>query len=191
MEKISVILLILIFASFLPVFARSTKANVRAASQAPQVQTDWNQPTGMAHILNQPTMANVAITGSYPDLINQPTIPVIQAYEGTSQRLNPFIVYKSATVSSGVAVANFTTDGTSGGTSLCPNGIIQDSVNVIVSDSTGPYPSSWAFSNSNKTLTATVNKSSPTGVIALLGINILSAPVSANGATAKMSAVCY
>lgn len=38
------------------------------------VNTDWNSVSGLSQLLNKPTLATVATTGSYPDLINKPTI---------------------------------------------------------------------------------------------------------------------
>lgn len=45
-----------------------------------QVQTDWNASTGLAQILNKPTLATVATSGSYDDLIDKPTIPSLAGY---------------------------------------------------------------------------------------------------------------
>ena len=42
---------------------------------AAQVQTDWNASTGMGQILNKPSLATVATSGSYNDLTDKPTIP--------------------------------------------------------------------------------------------------------------------
>ena len=42
---------------------------------AAQVQTDWNASTGMGQILNKPTLASVATSGSYNDLTDKPNIP--------------------------------------------------------------------------------------------------------------------
>ena len=42
-----------------------------------QVQTDWNASTGMASILNKPSLSAVATSGDYDDLSNKPTIPVV------------------------------------------------------------------------------------------------------------------
>ena len=42
---------------------------------AAQVNADWNANSGVAQILNKPTLATVATTGSYNDLSNKPTIP--------------------------------------------------------------------------------------------------------------------
>jgi len=42
---------------------------------ASQVQSDWNATTGLGVILNKPTLATVATSGSYADLTNKPTIP--------------------------------------------------------------------------------------------------------------------
>lgn len=39
------------------------------------VQSDWNAVSGNAVILNKPTLATVATTGSYTDLLNTPSIP--------------------------------------------------------------------------------------------------------------------
>lgn len=110
----------------------------------------------------------------------------IQAYEGITLRQNPFIIYKSATVASGTTSVNFTTDGTSGGTALCVNGIIKDSVNIFVNDATASYQMSYVFSNSDKTLTVTANK--------LTTANILTGVLGqgqANSSVLKISAMCY
>ena len=45
---------------------------------AAQVQTDWNASGTIASILNKPTLATVATSGSYTDLLNTPTIPSAQ-----------------------------------------------------------------------------------------------------------------
>lgn len=43
-----------------------------------ETNPDWNATTGVARILNKPTLATVATSGSYSDLINTPTIPAAQ-----------------------------------------------------------------------------------------------------------------
>lgn len=42
---------------------------------AAQVNADWNASSGVAQISNKPTLAAVATSGSYTDLGNKPTIP--------------------------------------------------------------------------------------------------------------------
>jgi len=42
---------------------------------AAQVNSDWDAVSGVAEILNKPILATVATTGSYDDLIDQPSIP--------------------------------------------------------------------------------------------------------------------
>ena len=42
---------------------------------AAQVNTDWNANSGVAQILNKPSLATVATSGDYDDLTNKPTIP--------------------------------------------------------------------------------------------------------------------
>ena len=44
---------------------------------AAQVQTDWNANSGMAQILNKPSLATVATSGSYPDLHNRPSLKAV------------------------------------------------------------------------------------------------------------------
>lgn len=42
-----------------------------------QVQPDWNATSGKGQILNKPTLASVATSGSYNDLSNKPSIPTV------------------------------------------------------------------------------------------------------------------
>ena len=51
----------------------SNKPTIPAA----QVNSDWNANSGVAQILNKPTLATVATSGSYNDLSNKPTIPTV------------------------------------------------------------------------------------------------------------------
>jgi len=61
---------------------------------AAQVNADWNAITGIAQILNKPTLSTVATSGSYNDLLNKPVIPAAQvnanwtATSGVAQILN-------------------------------------------------------------------------------------------------------
>lgn len=62
----------------------SNKPTIPAA----QANSDWNASSGVAQILNKPTLAAVATSGSYNDLSNQPAIPAASsttpAMDGTS-----------------------------------------------------------------------------------------------------------
>lgn len=108
------------------------------------------------------------------------------AIEGTTTRANPIPVAKSATVASGVAVYQLTTDGLSTGTSLFPNGVIKDSLNLFVNDATSSYQMSYVFSNSDKTVTVTANKLSTANILTgVLG------QTAANGAVVKLTIVGY
>lgn len=149
---------------------------------AAQVNSDWNALSGSAQILNKPSLATVAVSGNYSDLSGKPTIPAAQqAYEGTTLRTNSFPVFMDASVSSGTAVFNLTTNGISTGTAIFPNGVIQDSLNLFVSDATAAYQMSSVFSNSNKTITVTANKLTTASLLTgILG----QAP--ANGAVVKL-----
>jgi hypothetical protein len=59
-----------------------------------QVNSDWNATSGVAEILNKPTLATVATSGDYNDLSNLPTIPAAQvnsdwnAISGVAEILN-------------------------------------------------------------------------------------------------------
>lgn len=54
-----------------------TKLNGIAAGAEVNVNADWNATKGDAQILNKPTLATVATSGSYNDLTNKPTIPTV------------------------------------------------------------------------------------------------------------------
>lgn len=137
------------------------------------VNADWNAASGSALILNKPT------------------ISVNQAYENTTQRLNPILINKTVAVAGGAgnAIFNLTNDGTSTGTALCPNGVMLNSPNLSVNDATAPYQFSWAWSNSNKTMTVLAQKASGLAVLTftLLGIP---APVP-NGTNVNETTICY
>lgn len=136
-------------------------------------------------------LQSVAFTGSYDDLTDKPTIPTVKAFEETTERSDAFPIFKNATVSGGTAVFHLTDNGASNGNALFPNGIIEDSIQTFVNDASAAYQFSYALTNSNKTLTVTANKAAPTGVIALLSLNLLGAPVAANGAVVKLQVWGY
>ena len=61
---------------------------------AAQVNSDWNSTSGVSEILNKPSLAAVATSGSYNDLTNTPSIPAAQvnsdwnSTSGVSEILN-------------------------------------------------------------------------------------------------------
>ena len=61
---------------------------------AAQVNSDWDAVSGVAQILNKPSLATVATSGDYDDLTNTPTIPAAQvnsdwnSSSGVSEILN-------------------------------------------------------------------------------------------------------
>lgn len=57
--------------------ADKIKLNGIAANAEVNVNADWNAVEGDAQILNKPTLATVATSGSYNDLTNKPTIPTV------------------------------------------------------------------------------------------------------------------
>lgn len=134
----------------------------------------------------KPSLATVATSGSYNDLSNQPTITTPKAYQGTTLRSGAFPIFKSVSVSSGTAVFHLTNDGLSGGTALFTNGVIDESVNAFVSDAAASYQMSYAFTNSNKTLTITANKLTTANILTgILG------QAAANGSVVKLQVWGY
>lgn len=146
-------------------------------------------------------LAAVANTDSYNDLLNKPTnvstftndsgyitsaalsgyatttalAAKPDVYFGTTKQTSPKLYTNSFTITTaGTAVFNLTSDGTSTGTALMtlPN---LTSLNVWVNDATSQYQASAALSNSNKTLTVTINKAGFV-TVALLGLTILATP---------------
>lgn len=147
---------------------------------------------GLLNLANQAALqtaagvSTVGLSNDYNDLTNKPTIPNLKAYQGTTLRTGAFPIFKSGTVSSGVVVFQLTADGTSTGSALFPNGIIDESVNLFVNDATASYQMSYAMSNSNKTLTVTANKLTTANILTgLLG------QAAANSAVVKMSVWGY
>ena len=57
--------------------ADKIKLNGIAAGAEVNVNADWNATEGDALILNKPTLATVATSGSYNDLTEKPTIPTV------------------------------------------------------------------------------------------------------------------
>ncbi len=68
--------------------ASAGNVTVNIPSSPSQVNSDWNASSGVAEILNKPTLATVATTGSYTDLINQPSIPPAQIQSDWTQANN-------------------------------------------------------------------------------------------------------
>ena len=50
---------------------------------AAQVNSDWDANSGVAQILNKPTLSTVATSGSYNDLTDKPTIPTVPTINGS------------------------------------------------------------------------------------------------------------
>jgi len=59
-------------------------AGTAASGGTPQVNANWTASSGVAQILNKPTLATVATSGSYTDLSNQPSIPTSLPPSGTA-----------------------------------------------------------------------------------------------------------
>lgn len=85
-----------------------TKLNGIAAGAEVNVNADWNATEGDAQILNKPTLATVATSGSYNDLTNKPTIPTVDVNkkyvdDKLATKANASNVYTKAEVDSKVS----------------------------------------------------------------------------------------
>jgi len=61
--------------------ADGVKLDTIATGAEVNVQSDWNASSGDALILNKPTLATVATSGSYDDLTNKPSVVLDEQYE--------------------------------------------------------------------------------------------------------------
>ena len=81
---------------------------------AAQVNSDWNANSGVAQILNKPTLATVATSGSYTDLSNKPTIPTVNNATLTIQKngttVNTFTANASSNITANITVPTKTSD---------------------------------------------------------------------------------
>lgn len=68
--------------------ADETKLDGIEAGAEVNVNADWNAVSGDAQILNKPTLATVATTGSYNDLSDKPTIPTAYTDSDVDTHLN-------------------------------------------------------------------------------------------------------
>lgn len=137
------------------------------------VQGDWSQSatTSPAYIKNKPEVwnngAKIATT--------------------TTSKLITF----SGTTTSGTSTFYLTNDGTSGGAALCS--VTPDHVNVIVNDPSNTFGVGYAVTNSNKTLTITVNARSFSATT-ILGIGVLgssSLTAAENGTAVSVLVACH
>ena len=71
-----------------PIFSASAAFSISATditnwnAKVSNIQADWNATTGLAAILNKPSLSAVATSGSYNDLSNKPSIPTEQTVAG-------------------------------------------------------------------------------------------------------------
>ena len=95
-----------------------------------QVNSDWNASSGVARILNKPSLATVATTGAYSDLTGTPTIPTVNNATLTIQKNGTTVQTFTANASSNktanieVPVITMQTTDPGEGASLAANNFI-------------------------------------------------------------------
>lgn len=167
---------------------------------AAQINSDWNASSGVSQILNKPIIPAGQVNSDWnsssgvSQILNKPSIPAAQVNSdwdsttGVSQILNkPKKIFPfKATVSGGNAVFHLTKNGLSTGDAFFTNGPDLDSVQFTAEEGAAPHCfGTPVLSNSNKTLTVPVTKSS--GVyVALLNLTLLGATAPANGSIVRM-----
>ena len=108
---------------------------------AAQVKADWNATSGVAEILNKPTIPT-AFSGNYNDLTNQPTIPAAQIQSDWNQTSTSALDYikNKPTISSGgngIVTANVKDFGALGDDATDDTAAIQAAINSLVNGSVG------------------------------------------------------
>lgn len=120
-------------------------AGTWVAQTAAQVNSDWNSNSGVSQILNKPSLATVATSGDYDDLLNKPTIPTVNdatltiTQNGTSAGTftanassNTTIALTDTTYSAFVGASS----GTAGSAGLVPAPASGDDVKYLKGDGT-------------------------------------------------------
>lgn len=115
---------------------------------AAQVNSDWNAVSGVAQILNKPSLATVATTGAYSDLSGTPTIP--DAVSGVNDGTNwTSITIGSVTKAIPQGGSGGVTDVTVGGTSVVSQGVAV----IPAIPSVSSTSETWTFTLSDGTTT--------------------------------------
>lgn len=144
-----------------------------------RADTGQFQPMGAGDVMTNIPDWNEAVTTAADYIKNKPANPNSQSYLNTTQLFGEFPVFLTGTTnSSGQVVFNLTNDGTSTGTALFLSGPITSSFNFIVSSAASFYTATWAWSNSNKTLTLSVYQTGSTNAL----LNLLGGLTSVLGA---------
>ena len=131
---------------------KTTIADVanKIATLNPQAQADWTEAddTDPSYIQNKPTLATVATSGSYNDLLDQPQIPSAQvnsdwnSVSGVSEILNKPTLGTAASKNTGVA---------NGVAELDANGLVPTSQLPAYVDDVLEYASQSAFPATGET----------------------------------------
>lgn len=181
---------------------QSVYADIASSATTTLAQVDSSVTTYAAAVSARTSLASVRslIAGLVPQttminghaLSSNVTLSIPSVYNGTTLVSNPKTFTSSAIVASGVAVFYLTADGTSTGAALFPTGPITSSLNWFVNSASTLYLANPVWSNSNKTLTLTVNSATSSGLISLLGLSLLGAPTAAsNGTVVNVSVLGY
>lgn len=102
----------------------------------------------------------------------------VQGYSGGTLKTGAKVISKHATASSGTAVFYLTDSELVGGNALCPNQVWEDSIQVYVNNAAASYQWSEAVTNSNKTLTVTINKLTTANILSgILGQAVVNSEV--------------
>ena len=140
----------------------SNKPTIPAA----QVQSDWNATSGMGVILNKPTLATVATSGSYNDLSNKPTIPTVNNATLTIQKngtnVQTFTANQSSNATANITVNNATLTIQKNGTNVATftaDASTNATANITVPTKTSDLTNDSGFLTSHQDISGKANKS--------------------------------
>lgn len=130
---------------------------------AAQVNSDWDAASGVAQILNKPSLATVATTGSYNDLTNKPTIPTVNNGQLTIQKngsnVATFTANQSGNSTANISVPTKTSDLTNDGS--------DNTAQYLETDETAYKTASIPYGECDSTSTATAFTATVPGITEL------------------------
>ena len=149
---------------------------VKIDGTTPQVQANWTETNSAlpAFILNKPTLATVATSGSYSDLLNKPTIPAAQinsdwnSVSGPSQILNKPTIptqYTDALARAAITLSSNAPTGTTSTLTYVSGAFTFTSAAALVSGTTIKTVNSNSLLGSGNVSVGTVTSVSGTGTV--------------------------
>ena len=136
-----------------------TKLDGISAGAEVNVQADYNATSGDAQILNKPSLATVATSGSYADLSNKPTIPT-----NNNQLTNGAGYITSFTNTTYSAGTGLSLSGTTFNNTITNNNQLSNGAGYITSFTNTTYSAGTGMSLSGTTFNCNIDSPSEVGL---------------------------